>query len=217
MTRLSEFGKLILPDVLTCPDVVINQAVIHTIVDFCERTGIFTKSFTYTPSTSDIEDAINDYVDVDLSAWVVDKVPVSVKEFKINGEDWELVYKELLASTDYIDDLKDGKQKLFYFTDTMTLRVYPIDESAELYFTIVYKPLMTVLEIDDVIYNDWVDTIVSGAKSKLLAMPDAVWFSPKAVNYHQSIYRSGISNAKRRIGKGFTHRSKRAQYKSYGE
>ncbi|MCK5614883.1 hypothetical protein KAR91_74160 [Candidatus Pacearchaeota archaeon] len=217
MIVLSEFARMVLPEILHCPSFTVEDSVRQTIIDFSEQAWIFSKSFNVTVESADINADLNDSVDIDVGEYVTDKIPVAVDEFRINGTSWKLKHLNLENESSYIQYLREADTKIFSFPDNSTLRVHEVTAGQELYFKVVYKPTYQITEIDDVMYNDWLEAIVSGTKMRLMAIPNQPWTNSKMVGYYMGVYRRNISKARRSMAKGYTGESKRVKWRSFGE
>jgi len=217
MIELSEFERHVLPEVIGCPSSVIEQAVVQSIIDFAEHTWIFTKSFNTTLTSSDIEDSINDYVDFDVSQYVTDKNVIAIKELRIDGLEWRLKYISLEDETSYMDYLREENQKVFSFPDTGTVRIHELESGEEVYLEVVYKPTYGITEIDNVIYYDWLDAIASGAKARLMLMPNQPWTNTKMASYYEVMFRGFMAQAKQKIQQNYTDEPNRVKWRRFGE
>lgn len=215
MKQLSDFERHVLAEVIGCPKPTLEYAVLRSIVDFAERSWIFRKSFNVDVDEDDFG-SVHDYLDTDVSEYVTDKVPIAVSSFKINGVEYNLKYMELQDETSYIDDLRMSTEKLFYFPNDTTIRVFEMVDGMELFFTVVYKPTYDITEIDDVVYNDWLDPITAGAKARLMVMPNQPWTDTKMAAYYLSLFKRGFSEAKRRYEKNYTNQSGHVNWRSFG-
>ena len=44
-TNITEFKKLVAPDILACPDLIVNREILTVILDFCTKTNILQRDF----------------------------------------------------------------------------------------------------------------------------------------------------------------------------
>jgi hypothetical protein len=61
--------------------------------------------------------------------------------------------------------------------------------------------------VDDLLYKDFLDTIVAGVKYRIMAMPGKEWTNLTAADVNYRLWRRGLSRAKIIAEKGRTRRS----------
>lgn len=217
MIQLSKFENLVLTEVLHCPGPTVTHAVKQSIINFAEETWIFSKSFNITVLADDIDSTLNDAVDIDVGQYVTDKFVIAVSDFLINGAPWRLKYLAIEDETSYIRSLRDTDEKLFSFPDNSTVRVHELTAGQELFLTVVYKPTYDIVEIDDILYNDWVEPIIAGAKMRLMSIPGQPWTEGGLSVYYRSIANRGMSEAKRKVQKNYTKAPGHVNWRAFGE
>lgn len=206
-TAISEFEKYVSIDVIDCPDILVTYTVQRSIAEFCDKSGIFTQDLEITIDPVDIDSSINDFYDIDLTA-VTSLRPIGVIEINIDGTDYTPAHLNLLSNLTNFSTLKDSGTKYFSFPDAATLRLYDISSSDEIVFLkVIFAPYITATTFDDLLFQDWGDAIIAGAKYRLLSMPGKIWTNEKAALHNQHLFRSGITQAAARVAKGFTRNS----------
>ena len=138
-------------------------------------------------------------------------------EFLINGEPWKLKYMRLADETNYIRSLRLTDEKLFSFPDNSTIRIHELSNGDELFLKVVYKPTYDITEIDDIMYNDYVESVVAGAKRRLIAIPGQPWSDDERAMYYKAVAKRGMSHAKRIVQKGYTQEPKHVNPRAFGE
>jgi hypothetical protein len=218
MIQLTTFEKFIRPEVLLCPWPTLSYALTQTIIDFAEETWVFSKSFNVTAATADIVTAINDYIDIDAGSYVTDKTIIAVDDFLIDGVTWRLKYVDL---SDDIDDdnlssVRDTDQKMFSIRDTGALRIHELSDGQKIFLKVIFKPDTDITEIDDTIFNDYLNPIVDGTKARLLMIPNQPWTNTAMAGYYLKGYDRGASIARRKIQKGFTKEPGFVKWREFG-
>ena len=217
-TALSEFEKLVSIDVIGCGTGLLTYNTRQSIIDFCDQTWILTKDINYTVSSSDIEDEINDYVDFDLAEYVSNSRPLGVLRLFIAGSEYVARYAEIVNDITEFDTVMGTSVKLFSFPDNDTIRIYNLTTAdTPIYLRIAFKPSQTATTVESVLFEDWVEPIVSGAKYKLQAMPNKSWSDPESAAFNRSVFKQGMASAKAKMNKGFSKRSTYVQPKSFGQ
>ena len=210
------FKPFIQSDVQGCDIYTVERNLRFAITDFCEKTWILQKGFAHIVDTEDIDPDMFDSIIVSTKGVFRDHRPFAIKEFKINGVDWDLKYAEIINDTGSLEDIRGANCKIYEIFSTYLIRVAPFASSDEIYIKPVFKPLNDFTVVDDRLYDDWVEAVAAGTKWKLLDVPAKPWTNHPAANRWERIYRSKVSDARRQINKGFTGRSRHVHPREFG-
>ena len=219
MISIVEFEKLVQLDAPSGARPLITFMVKRSIIEFCEKSWILFKDFSMALSASDINTSLHNSVDIDLSEYVTDLRPVAVMRLCIDGVEWACEYVDLAQDTEITSyaSVFDITSKQITFINDYTLRVYNVDDaSSEIYLRMSFKPLMANTEVEDLLYEDWVEPIVAGAKARILALPGRDWTDPQTAAMNYRFFRMGISEVKRRLQKNFADQEHRAEWQIFG-
>ena len=207
-TNISEISRRVAPDVMGCPNVLIDEAVLRTLIKFCEETHVLEKAFEHDVVSTDIVAADNDSVNVNIASYITDGRPILLTQFKIDGVDWDAQEIKLLNDQDDLDEISVSGTKFFTWPDTTHIKFYGIEaEDQRFYIKQIYVPLDTATTIDDDIYYRFRDTIEAGARATLMDMPKKDWTDPVTAGRNWSKYNDGVAMAKIKKDKGMTRRS----------
>lgn len=207
-TNLSEISRRVAPDVMGCPRVLIDEAVLRTIIKFCEETHILEKAFEHDVLSTDIVAADNDSVSVNLATYITDGRPILLTEFKIDGAAWDAQEIKLLNDQDDLDEISISGSKFFTWPDTTHIKFYGIEaEDQVFYIKQVFVPLDTATTIDDDLYYRFRETFEAGARARLMFMPRKDWTDPATAGKYLSEYNDGVALAKIKKDHGMTRRS----------
>jgi len=218
-TAFTEFKKYIAPDVLPCPDPIVERELISTIIDFCKRTHVITRDWNVDISESTITTTTQDSMDIDLTDLYTSYRPVAVARLNIDGVEYEPQYKEIVNTLDAFDnDIKIEGVKFFWFKDDDTIRIYDMDDSDEnLYIRIIVKPIRAITTVaDEFIYEDHIETIAAGVRYRILGMPGKPWTSPTGAKQAYIDWRRGISKARANRDRGYTKNPQTVHPRSFG-
>lgn len=214
---LSYFKKYVAPDVMPCPDVIVERELVSTIMDFCKQTHVITKDFEVDLTDADIDDDLVNSIDVDIREFMSDYRPVALVRLNVDGVDYDLEYKELVNDITYWDSIKDDNVKYFYFVDANTIRIYDMDSGDDnLFIRLAVKPKRDVTAVDEVLFDDHIETIAAGAKYRILAMPGKAWTNTGAANTYYREYRRGLTKARVNFDKGYTRQPGNVYPRSFG-
>lgn len=192
MQSLRKFHEYVLPDVQGCPINVANNAILSTLIDFCEKSLLWKQE----AEPTSIVAGINRYTFTpEEGAKVVEPVFVSIEDNQIPA-----------TSLADLDSLQPGWRELeqdkptTYFMDTdQSIRLVgtPLEDLTDaLEVHVALKPERGATEVADFLYEDWAEIIAHGALAKLHAMANKTWADSRVVQYHYRKYRNGLSRAR---------------------
>lgn len=213
---ITDIKPFIHPDVPGVDKLTLERAIRFTVDEFLEKTWLLQKSFTFTVDTEDIDDELYDSIVISTKSFFPYHRPFAIKELKVNGSDWDLKYIDIVNDTSYLDEIKEDGYKVFSIFNTYNIRLAPFSSADEIYLKCVYKPLTDWMYIDEVIYNEWLECIAAGTKSRLLDIPGKPWTNHPASNRWERIFRSKMSDAKRQVNKNFTGKSNSVYPREFG-
>jgi hypothetical protein len=213
-TNISEIKKLVKPDVLTCPDPIVNREVLTVILDFCKKTNVMQREFELSIDSNDIDTDVQNGVDFDISEHSYNLRPTVVMEILIDSVPY-VPFKRNIRTTitayDYIKGAAgasvsaDDRFKYYWIPDNQTIRVYDMSSGdSNIYFKIAVKPLRDATTIDTNIFEDWSEALVAGAKWRILKMPGKEWSDSRAATEYRREYRKYLSEAKQHTISGGT-------------
>jgi hypothetical protein len=207
-TNLTEISRRVAPDVMGCPNVLVDEAVLRTLVKFCEETQILEKAFEHDVLATDVVAADNDSVSVNLATYLTDGRPILLTEFRIDGVAWDAQEIKLLNDQDDLDEIAISGTKFFTWPDTTHIKFYGIEAEAQrFYIKQIFVPLDTATTVDDDIYYRYRDAIAAGARALLMFMPKKDWTDPVMATRYLADYNDGVAGAKIKQSHGMTRRS----------
>lgn len=213
---IADFKPFVNPDVPGVDKITLERSIRFAVDEFLEKTWMLQRAFSFTVDTEDIEDSMYDSIVISTKSFYSYHRPFAIKEFRVNGEIWDLKHLDIVNDTSYIEEIKEDGYKVFNIFNTYSIRLAPFSVADELYIKCAYKPLVDWTYIDEIIYNDWMEAISAGAKSRLLDIPGKPWTNHPASNRWERIFRSKMSDAKRQINKQFTGMSKSVYPREFG-
>jgi hypothetical protein len=178
MKPLDVFMPRLVPWVIGCPDPLLRQAIVDAAIEFCEITGVI--QTVTTPVISVLNTA--SYT-LSLPAYS-DAVTTKTVWYGLNplspaaGESIDIVLA--YVSPVGTNTVPAGLPKSFYETSPGVIGIYPVPDSTNLnYITakVALKPTRDAAQLDDLLYSDWLEAIVFGARKRLHAIPDQAFSS----------------------------------------
>lgn len=212
MALWKDFHELVLPNVQGCPVGIINSAIRAACIEFCEKSMLWQQE----SSKADIIAGESRYgFAAPTGARVYQPTFVSLNDVPL-----------VQTNLQDLDDLSPAWRTLeaetptHYFMDSeSSIRLVGIpkeDIPASLEVHVALKPARSSDGCPDFILEDWADVVASGALSRLHAMVGRVWTEKELVNYHNKLFRAGISRAKVKAFKSRQRTSKFVLPVSFG-
>lgn len=194
MKTLNSFMSRILPHVAGCPDITAQEALLDTAIDFCEKTLIVQQ--TLTPISS-----VVDTIEYELMApkhqAVVLPVAVWFKTRMLEPVPAQAI-QSVQAYTSSQSPL-DGMPAQYFWTAPNMIGLYPIPdatEAATITVRAALKPTRSATQLEDVLYEDWIDVLAHGTLARLHMMKDQPWASADRALLHGREYRAGQQRAR---------------------
>ena len=178
-----------------CPDLLIENSVRASAIEFCERTG------AYQIEMDPITTVANSY-EYDLEA------PTGTTVHKImwvtfEGNDLEPVSTTVLEQRKpkWRETGYTGTPDLYVHQSTNTVWLVPVPNTTSSGSTIVraqMKPTHTSTGCDEQIMNEHRDAVVNGALFRLLRMPGRDWSDISGAQIYGGLFGEAVVNAERR-------------------
>ena len=191
--KTADLLPYLLAEVPAAPDVTAKMALVQAAIEFCRETQAWDE--LQDPIT--VIDGINTY-DLDAPA---DATVVSIKE--VWAADRQLVPVTLAKLVEVMPNWQtaEGSDPVYYnaAVDWATIRIFPSPVNAnsqKLTLRVVYQPKLTATALPDFLANNYLDTLLSGAKARLMLMPQKAWSSPELGAYHKGLFDQGIVQAR---------------------
>lgn len=197
MKSLDLFLPYVQPYVMGCPDSAARQAIVDSAIEFCERTQIIQQ--TLDPMST--EAGIGEY-ELDLPTR---QELVQVKRAWFKGSEMDPVAVEAvrnaLAWRDVIPGVQaeSGSPREFYTADRGAIGLYPRPTTTEadtLTVRAALKPSRSVTQLDDSLYEDWVEVIAAGALKRLHATRGQPYTDQAAASAAAAVFLEGANRAK---------------------
>jgi hypothetical protein len=205
--EISEFKKLVAPDILPCPDPIVNREVVSIIMDFCKKTNILTRDFELDVDSDNIDDEMQNSIDFDISGYAHDLRPTTLLRLLVNSDEY-IPYKRNIQNTiENFDSTHvenwEGHYKYFWIPENDIIRLFDMSsDDSYVWMKVALKPLRTATKVPEFLFEDWSEAIVAGTKWKILSMPGKDWSDPRAAAFYRSEWRKYLSQAKRQSVKG---------------
>ena len=190
---LDEFYPYILAEVQGCPNPLININLVAASIEFC------TKSLAWTGLTAAIP-LVNAQPDYVITAPADARALMATKVW-VDGSRMDPVTDDNLAAKLPNWQTATGSTPA-YFNSAITrgsVRVYPTPDNVTtqaLTIRAAFIPTPTATTLPDFLGQYHMESIASGVKSRLLAMPNLAWSNPALGVYHKGLFDAAIIDAR---------------------
>jgi len=176
MALLSSFTPRIAYRVDGCPDITIEQAVLDSCIDFCERTHIIRQTLDPVTTVVGVKE-----VELDLppGTRLANIIKVWVDDREIEATSEEEVGTPL-AHVDSVPGVESTNSVPAWYIESTpgSIRLFPgPDKAYTVTVRAALKPSRAATSVDDILFENWMNAIVEGALARLYLMPE-VWANP---------------------------------------
>lgn len=207
-TAHTKFLDYVLPHVPGCTPEMALLEIQNTIIEFCEKSLILQAD--HDPVT-----AIVGQIDYDLDP-PRDRLVVRVMKAWYKGQLLEEMAPDEIDTPSVYNQrsgyhIHRGEPFQFFQKEARTFSVYPIpDETVKQSITlrVALKPTRSATTIDDLIYEEYAETIGSGAISRLALSPGKPYSNPALANVHRALFQAGLNVARDRAQNGYVRASR---------
>jgi hypothetical protein len=216
MKSLSPFMSRILPHVSGCPDVLAQEALLDTAIEFCEKTLVVQQTLDPLPTVSGeveytLEAPAHQAVVMPVAAWFNTTMlkPVAANEVR-----------NVQAYTNFVSgfELAEGDPTHYFWVAPGSVGMYPIpDATTDGTITVraALKPTRTATQLEDVLFDDWIDPLVSGTLARLHASKDQIWSSADRSLLRSREFRAGVQRARIEQSMGRIRTTLRVQLRGF--
>lgn len=204
MSALYEsFFPYVLPEVPGVAEPVAILAIRNACIEFCEKSLIITRD--HDPIT--VKQNIVDYDLEPPTGYVVIKIQQAwLDNNKLTPMAPDVVrdasvYNRLFAAY----QSAPSTPQAYLQKEERTVSVWPLPDKQYTYgltLRVALKPTRASTSIEDVVFEDYAETIASGALSKLMASAGKPYTNLEMAGVHKSLFQQGINVARQRAGHG---------------
>lgn len=179
--KLDAFYALVAPEVIGCPDPIINSRIVAAASEFCRETLVWTE----VQEDIFLSNGVSDY-DIDFPA---NAYALTVLGVWCSGRKLEPVNSDIAAVS------ATSAEPTHYnaLNDFGVLRIYPIPAKPTSTMTakVAYAPTPTAISLPDFLVR-FAHVIADGAKAELMAIPLAQWSNPQLAAYYKQRFVDGF-------------------------
>lgn len=208
MTPYTSFLDYVLPHVPGCTPEMATLEIKNTCIDFCEKSLILQVD-------ADPITAIAGIMDYDLEPprdHLVTKImKVWYKGQELDGESPDEIKTPSVYNQNSGYLVNRGDPRFYLQKDARTFSLYPIpQETARLAVTmrVALKPTRSATQVDDLIFEEYAETIGAGAVSRLALSPNKPYSNRQLAADKNGQYVAGLNVARDRAQKGYVRASR---------
>lgn len=193
MKALSLFYPYVLPEVAGASAPLVDQAIVLTCRDFCQRAAVWTEWMgAIPPGTSN-------RFEFDLAT--SQELVKVVKALAGTTELDVLSYRDV--PSDWMDATSTQLTNKLVHLEGNEFLVFPLPTES-IYLQLAFKPTLSATSVGDVIYNSHAEDIGAGAKARLMAMRGMPFTDLTYASVHRQAYETAVTQT---ANLGFAHRS----------
>lgn len=190
-----DFYDLAKPDLPNCPDGALDSALRQSAIDFCEQSF----AWRYEHPSVAVTVGTSQYEFGPPSGAVVHAITYA----KFNDNEIEVgVDADHMRIWKWRD--QTGTPQYVLGGDTNLTLVPNPDIEGTLTMIVVLKPSPDAESVDDFLFNEYRETIVHGAKARLMLSPKKPYGNPEMSVYHQAQFIAKTGAAGTRVARNYT-------------
>ena len=198
-----KFFSNVVPEVIGCPEITVFNAIQNAAIEFCEKSLILQAD--HDPVTVvgnivdyDLEPPTDTLVVKVMRAWLEGTELTALAPDLVNGP---AVYNRLYTSY----QAAPGTPNSFLQKDPRSISLWPLPDqnyTNSLTMRVALKPTRASTTIDDVIFEDYAETIASGALYRLMSSVGKSYTNVEMAGIHKGLFNQGINVARQRATHG---------------
>lgn len=211
MKNHTDFLDYVLPHVPGCTNEMALLEIKNTIIDFCEKSLILQQDLdpiTTIPTISEYDlEPPNDRL-------VVKIMKMWFKGIALDPRALDEIYTPSAFNTRSGALVERSDPRFYYQKDLRTFSVYPIPDvkdSLSLTLRVALKPTRSATTIDDLIYEEYAETIGRGAVTRLALSPGKPYSNAQIGAASNALYIAGLNVARDRAQNGYVRASKQVK------
>jgi hypothetical protein len=205
MALYEDFLSRVLIEVPGCAEISAVQAVRDSCIEFCEKSLVLVRDhdpiFIRAGSVDyDLEPPAGYLVIKVMRAWLEN---AELFPFSPDAVADAAVYNRNFSSYQAAPSLPQR----FLQKDERTVSVWPVPDKNYpngMTLRVALKPTRSSTSVEDVIFEEYAETIASGALGRLMLSAGKPYSSPQAAVAHKALFMQGLNVARQRAGHGHT-------------
>ena len=192
-----DFFPLILPEIAGAPEALVVNAIRNSCIEFCEKSLILTRD--HDPIT-----VIKSVIDYDLeppSGYVIYKIMRAwLDSTELTPMTPKVVRDSAVYNQNYSTYVESKTTPQYYLQkDETTITLWGVPENDYqngLTLRVVLKPSRASTSVEDVLFENYAESIAHGALYRLMLAVGRPYSNPQAAAIYNGLYRSAINSAR---------------------
>lgn len=214
-TAIASFRQKVLREVTGCPNFLIDEVVIDTLIEFCEDTSYWQEDLADHTIIKTIHTysiiAPTDALIVNITSVQDDGTPVNPKTEDQLDREWprfssqSLFYSHGSQTSSPWRTIVADTATYYYLPDIEHIRLVGIpttNKVNKLTIRASLKPTYGATVVGDVLFNEFYEDIAYGAKARLFEMADKDWANPGKAAEYRGKFLVAMKEAKSRVVRG---------------
>lgn len=189
MKPLTDFLPRMLPYLPGCSEPLAVQTLLDSAIDFCEQSEVLREDLD--PIITLV--GVNNYeLDAPSQQQVARVISVQLdgswlQDFPVDYPDKPI---DMAGRPTHFSTTRNGS--------TLELKLFPQPDAAyEIKVSVATRPLRTATQVEDDLFNLWVEPVVAGAISRVKAIPNQPFTDPQGALVMQMQAQAGVAKARR--------------------
>ena len=192
MIPMKDILPEILIDIPNCPNPIAQRALRDCLMDFCRRSEAWHVRQEYGVTIADQPNAVLELPEHTRF--------VKVLSLTHDGQSLNPASEKMLDNQVYDWRSHKGAPRSFFEVAGQEVRLYPTPTettTGTLSGTIAISPTRSATDIDEDLFDRWLEGIVAGTQYRLFLMPDKSWTNPQLAAILMDKYETVIGHAQR--------------------
>lgn len=203
MTPYTSFLDYVLPEVPGCTNEMAIHAIKQTVIDFCEKSLVVQADLD--PIT-----LVRGVIDYDLDP-PRDTLVAKIMQAYYKNDPLEAAAPDSVASAQMYNryfegvQLNEGPAQFYIQKDPRTFSIFPYPKETEklvLTMRVALKPTRSASQCDDLIFEEYAETIGNGAITRLALSPGKPYSNPNLAGAKNVMYTAGLNMARQKANRG---------------
>lgn len=203
MAAYEDFFPYVLPEVPGANELIVQQAVRNACIEFCEKSLVLTRDhdpITVVPGIVDYDlEPPTGYLVVKVQKAWMENNPINplAPDFVSEAATYNRLFKSYESAP--------STPQHYLQKDERSISVWPVPDKKYqngLTLRVALKPTRASTEIDDVIFEDYAETIAHGALYRLMMSSGKPYSNEKMAAVERGLFDQGVNVARSRMAHG---------------
>lgn len=193
-TAYDAYLPYVLPETPGCPEIVAIQAIRNAVIEFCEKSLLLQRDHDPISTVAEVSD-----YDFDP--------PTGYLVTKLMRAWYQRTELKVLAPDNVADPAiynalgnkaLSGNPISLAQKDEVTFTLYPVPQYSvanAVTMRVALKPTRASVAAEDILFENWAETIAAGAKYRICATPNKGYTNPQSAAINNALFVQGLNRA----------------------